>query len=371
MENAKQNETSPVTVVLRRGMSRVRPLLTRYRLLLALKAAIGVTAAWLIGRLLPGELNEYAYYAPLGALLGVAPTVVSSVRTSIELIAGIGIGLGIGWALVASGTPWYVRAPLAAGVGMLIAGVRRLGEGRVYVPIAAVFVVIIGAGDPDSYVAGYIAQFGIGLGIGTLVNLVFIPPLMYGYARSRIADLKSDFASAIEDLATVLSTEWPPDRADWLDEARRRQRSVDEAEELVREAKESGRGNPRAMWRRYDASSDDADIEALRYIGLRVADISDALGGAIWHQPVAVTIPDESIESLGRALGELAEYIRAWNTGVDVEETRERCADAVQEVGEVFERSATESGFGTIVFALRSMLGRIDERIADAQAAEA
>lgn len=360
-----------MTVVVRRGLNRAKPIFTRYRLLLALKAAIGVTVAWLVGRLLPGELNDYAYYAPLGALLGVAPTIVSSVRTSVELIVSIAIGLGIGWVLVASGLPWYVRAPLAAGAGMLIAGIRKLGEGSVYVPIAAVFVVIIGAGDPDSYVAGYIAQFAIGLLVGTVVNLVFIPPLMYGYARGRIADLKSDFASATEDLATVLTTEWPPDRADWLDDARRRQRSVDEAEEMVREAKESGRGNPRAMWRRYDASSDDADIEALRYVGLRLADISDALGGAIWHQPVAVTIPDESIESLGTALGEIAEYIRAWNTGVDIDETRERSANAVQEVGEVFERSATESGFGTIVFALRSMLGRIDERIEDARSAEA
>ena len=358
-----------MAVVLRRGLNTARPIFTRFRLLLALKAAIGVTAAWLIGRLLPGELNEYAYYAPLGALLGVAPTIVSSVRTSVELITGIVIGLGIGWVLVATGSPWYVRAPVAAGLGMLIAGVRKLGEGRSYVAIAAVFVVIIGAGDPDSYVAGYVAQFGIGLFVGTVVNLVFIPPLMYGYARSRIADLKSDFAAAAEDLATVLTTAWPPDRADWLDDARRRQRSVDDAEEMVREAKESGRGNPRNIWRRFDASSDDADIEALRYVGLRLADISDALGGAIWHQPVAVTIPDEAIDSLGRALSALAEYIRAWNTDVDVDEARETYAAAVQDVGDVFERAETESGFGTIVFALRSMLGRIDERIEESSAA--
>lgn len=370
MVNGEQVETSRVAITLRRGLSIAKPVFTRFRLLLALKAAIGVTAAWLIGRALPGELNEYAYYAPLGALLGVAPTIVSSVRTSVELITGIVIGLGIGWVLVATGTPWYVRAPVAAGAGMLIAGVRKLGEGRAYVPIAAVFVVIIGAGDPDSYVAGYVAQFGIGLLVGTLVNLVFIPPLTYRYARARIADLKSDFAAATDDLATVLTTAWPPDRADWLEDARKRQRSVDDAEELVREAKESGRGNPRALWRRYDASSDDADIEALRYIGLRLADISDALGGAIWHEPVAVTIPDEAIESLGRALGEMAEYIRAWNTGVDLDEAREECASAVRDVGEVFAEAETESGFGTIVFALRSMLGRINERIANARAEE-
>ena len=356
---------APASGAVRRVLNALQPMVTRYRLLVALKAAIGVTAAWFIARLLPGELREYAYYAPLGALLGVAPTIVSSVRTSLELIAGIVLGVALGWALVGTGTPWYVRAPIAAGVGMLIAGARILGEGRVYVPIAGVFVVILGAGDTESYVAGYVVQFGIGLLVGTLVNVVFIPPLGYGYATARVAELKADFAAAADDLASVLGSDWPPDRSDWLDDARRWQRSVDDAEELVREAKESGRGNLRALWRRDSALAESADIEALRFIGLRLSDVSDALGGAIWHQPVAVSIPPDAMDALGRALGELAEYIRAWNTGVDLGDAHERCTAAVRELGEVFERSEVESGFGSIVFALRSMLGRIDERTAD------
>lgn len=359
--------TSPLPILVRRTANALRPIVTRYRLLVALKAAIGVTAAWLIARLLPMPLEQYAYYAPLGALLGVAPTVVSSMRTSIQLLSGIAIGLVIGWALVALEWPWYVRAPLAAGLGMLFAGVRRLGEGRVYVAIAGVFVVILGAGDPESYVAGYIAQFGIGLAVGTLVNLVFIPPLAFGYARARVADLKTDLAASADDLAEVLEADWPPDRADWLDEARRRQRYVDEAEAMVQEARESGFANPRALWRRDDASGDDADIETLRYVGLRIADIADALSGAMWKQPVAVEIPVDALEALGRALHTLAEYLRAWNTGIELEAARAAAATEVAAVGEIFVRASAESGFGTIVFALRSSLGRIDERTAGEQ----
>ncbi|WP_053387864.1 FUSC family protein [Leucobacter japonicus] len=359
--------TSPLQVVTRRSVNVLRPILTRYRLLVALKAAIGVTAAWLIGRLLPMPLEQYAYYAPLGALLGVAPTIVSSMRTSLELLSGIAIGLVIGWSLVALGWPWYVRAPLAAGLGMLIAGVRKLGEGRVYVAIAGVFVVILGAGDPESYVAGYIAQFGLGLAVGTLVNLIFIPPLAFGYARARVAELKTDLAASADDLAEVLGAEWPPDRADWLDEARRRQRYVDEAEAMVQEARESGFANPRALWRRDDASGDDADIETLRYVGLRIADIADALSGAMWQRPVAVEIPVEALEVLGDALHALAEYLRAWNTGIELEAARAAAAAEVAAVGEVFMRASAESGFGTIVFALRASLGRIDERTAGEQ----
>lgn len=360
-ENTKASSRS-VPAVMRRVLDFARPLFTRYRLLFALKAATGVTVAWFVGRLLPGELESYAYYAPLGALLGVAPTIVASVRTSVELIAGIAVGLALGWGLVAAGTPWYVRAPVAAGVGTLIAGVRSLGEGRVYVSIAAVFVVILGAGDPESYVAGYIAQFAVGLIVGILANLLFIPPLSFDYARSQVADLKSGFADAADDLATVLRSDWPPDRADWLEDSRRRQRRVDEAEFRVQEARESARGNPRTLWKKYDSSGADADVEALRYVSLRLSDISDALGSAIWQEPVTVTIPSDAVEALARALGDLADYIRAWNTGIDIEETRDRYAADVDEVGEIYERFTTESGLGTIVFALRSILGRMNER---------
>src|SRR5690606_18652401 len=106
----------------------------------------------------------------------------------------------------------------------------------------------------------------------------------------------------------------------------------------------------------------DADVEALRYVSLRLSDISDALGSAIWQEPVTVTIPSDAVEALARALGDLADYIRAWNTGIDIEETRDRYAADVDEVGEIYERFTTESGLGTIVFALRSILGRMNER---------
>lgn len=340
----------------------MRPIFSRYRLLLALKTALGVAAAWPLGALLPAGSDAYAYYAPLGALLGVTPTVIGSIRTSAELIVGVVLGVGVGWALTATGLPWFVRAPLAAGIGVLIAGVRRLGEGRVYVAIAAVFVVILGAGDPASYASGYVVQLGIGLLVGTAVNIVFMPPLTFESARARVSELRIDVADSAEAFADVLASEWPPDRSDWLGDARRLQRSVDETKQLIEEARESGRANPRALWHRVDTSGDDADVEALRHIGLQLADISEALSGAIWDRPVTVEIPAEALKPLSDALRAVADYMRAWDSGRDIDEARRRYGKAVEDVGALFERSATESGFGSIVFALRGIRQRIDER---------
>jgi len=340
----------------------IRSMFTGYRLLLALKAAVAVIAAWLLAVLLPGELDDYAYYAPLGALLGVTPTVIASIRTSIELVAGIVLGVAVGWALIGLGVPWFVRAPLAAGIGVVIAGARILGEGRVYVAIAGVFVVILGADDPESYGLAYVVQFALGLVIGTVVNLVFLPPLKFASARTRISALRGEIADRIDELAEVLVAEWPPDRDDWLDDTRHLRSAVDDARDLVDEARESSRANPRTLWNRVDATSAENDVETLRQVGMRLSDITDALSGAIWNRPVPVELPGEAIDPLHDALTAIAAYLRAWDAGDDLDEARRRCRDASEAVQHAFRHTPAESGLGSIVFALRTIQQSIDDR---------
>ncbi|SEC13389.1 hypothetical protein SAMN04489806_2681 [Paramicrobacterium humi] len=334
-----------------------------FRLLLALKTAIAVIGAWLLGVLLPGELDTYAYYAPLGALLGVTPTVIGSIRSSVEMVVGIVLGVALGWLLIATGMPWFLRAPLAAGLGVLVAGIRRLGEGRIYVAIAGVFVVILGVDDPESYGIGYVVQFGLGLLVGTLVNLVFVPPLEFNSARTRLSTLRLEIASQVENLADVLEAEWPPDGRDWLDGVRELRHSLDETQELADEARESGKANPRKLWHKGSLSGVYEDLDALRLVARRLSDVTEALSGAIWHEPVTVEIPPELIDPLRTALGSIAEYIRAWDAGDGTAEAGERCAAAMRDVIDTLHREkVVESGSGTIIFALRTIQRRIDER---------
>lgn len=347
--------------------SNVRSMVTGYRLILALKAAVAVLGAWLLAVLLPGTLDDYAYYAPLGALLGVSPTVIASIRTSIEMVAGIVLGVLVGWALIGVGLPWFARAPLAAGIGVLIAGARILGEGRVYVAIAGVFVVILGADDPESYGLAYAAQFGLGLVVGTVVNLVFVPPLRFASARNRISALRRDIAGRLDELAEIIVADWPPDRDDWLDDTRQLRRAVEDARDLVDEARESGRANPRILWHHVDTSGDYEDIETLRVVGTRLSDIVDALSGAIWNRPVAVELTSEAVRPLHDALTGVGDYLRAWDSGEGIDAARSRCRDAGRAVQHVFDNTAAESGLGSIVFALRTIQHAIDSRAAPEQ----
>lgn len=338
-------------------------MFTRYRLLLALKAAIGVAVAWLLGLLLPGELDTFAYYAPLGALLGVAPTVIGSIRTSAEMVIGIALGVGIGWLLISTGMPWFLRVPLAALLGVIVAGFPKLGEGRAYVSIASVFVVILGRDDPESYGMGYVVQFGLGVVIGILINMIFVPPLSFQSAHARVSSLRLDIANHLDELADVLDAHWPPDRQDWLHYARRLRQSLDDAQRLVDEARDSGKANPRTLWHHADVSTDYDDLAALRQIGLRLSDITEALSGAIWNDPVAVELPPEMRAPMRASFQSIAEYMRAWDSGDGLDAAREKCRAAGDEInGTLHRENIIESGAGTIVFALRTIRTRIDER---------
>lgn len=340
----------------------LQSMFTAYRMLLAAKAAAAVLAAWLLAVLLPGKLDDYAYYAPLGALLGVSPTVIASIRTSLEMVAGIVLGVVIGWGLMAAGMPWFVRAPLAVGIGVLIAGARILGEGRVYVAIAGLFVVILGADDPESYGLAYVAQFGLGLIVGTLINLVMVPPLRFASARDRISSLRREIADRIDELAEVIVADWPPDRDDWLGDTRQLRRAVDDARDLVDEARESGKVNPRVLWHTVDTRADYDDIETLRLVGTRLSDIVDALSGAIWNRPVPVDMSTDAVQPVHDALSAVADYLRAWDSGDDVDAAQERCTASCRAVQGVFDHTSAQSGLGSIVFALRTISQSIDSR---------
>src|SRR6478736_1096262 len=51
------------------------------RLLLVAKTALAVGIAWFIARYMPGVTDEYPYYAPLGALVSMYPTLMGSVKS--------------------------------------------------------------------------------------------------------------------------------------------------------------------------------------------------------------------------------------------------------------------------------------------------
>ena len=119
------------------------------RILLALKTSLAVALSWVVAQRMPGVIDDYPYYAPLGAISAMYPTVLGSVRAGLQTVAGIALGIMLAAGVLLVGDPNLVTVSVAVGVGVLLAGIRRLGAGAEYVPVGALFVLIVGGQDAE------------------------------------------------------------------------------------------------------------------------------------------------------------------------------------------------------------------------------
>lgn len=117
------------------------------RLLLVAKTALAVGIAWLVAPHMPGVVNDYPYYAPLGALISMYPTLMGSVRSGLQTILGLAAGIGLATVVILTVGPTWWSIPAVVGVAVLFSGTGWFGAGREYVPMAALFVLIIGGAE--------------------------------------------------------------------------------------------------------------------------------------------------------------------------------------------------------------------------------
>ncbi len=148
---------------------------TQPRLLLAAKAALAATIAWTLAKYAPGVAADYPYYAPLGAIVAMRTTVFAGLRAGLQTLVGITLGILIAGFTMLIGDPGVIAVALAVGLGVLVSGFRILGEGYSWVPMAALFVLLVGGANAEGYSFAYVVQMAIGVGIGLAVNLTVVP----------------------------------------------------------------------------------------------------------------------------------------------------------------------------------------------------
>lgn len=226
---------------------------TRPRLGLALKAAIAAALAWLCVLPIGGAGDAYAYYAPFGAVVAVTTTFASSVRGACQAVAAIVAAVLTAFAADLFPLPTVVSIAAVVGVGTLVGGYPRFGEMGSWVPISALFVLIIGGDDPARYVAGYLGLTTLGAVVGVLVNGVF-PPLPLTASSLALRRLRAALADQLDKLAGGLTEDAAPTAEEWLGRRRRLHPHVDDMRRLVQQAAEARRGNWRA--RRWQETAD-------------------------------------------------------------------------------------------------------------------
>lgn len=293
------------------------------RLLLAFKAALGATVAWLLGNQLPGALADYAFYAPFGAILALTPTVMDSVRSSLHTLLGLALGIGLAWIVIRTGAPGVVAVAVAAGVGTWVAGALRPGPGRDYVPVAALFVLILGGADTVDYTWGYLIQVALGLAIGALVTILISPPLLTRDASAAIGETRRASATLARRLARLArDPEMDETRIQTRTDAYRR--LLEETDAAIELARRSRRANPRRRWKQTDLSADEADLDALRRLGRHLGDVGELMGVGGRMPDVLAEAPAGVRASLASSLDGLSQLIGAWEDGTEPDEDEVR-----------------------------------------------
>lgn len=214
----------------------------------ALKGAVAAALSWLVGLLAPQPWSEYAYYAPLGAVVVATGTLARSARTAVQATAAILIGAAVAQAVHLVLDPGAPAVALAVGVALLISGWRALGEMGAWTATSALFVLILGSADPTAFVGSYAGLVLVGAVIGVAVNFAF-PPLPLTPSEVTLDRLRDVLVDQLDALADGLDRERPPSSDEWTDRRRSIGPVLAEAEEAVARSREAVRANRRA--RRY------------------------------------------------------------------------------------------------------------------------
>lgn len=279
------------------------------RLLLVAKTALAVGLAWLIAPHMPGVTDEYPYYAPLGALVSMYPTLMGSVRSGLQTLLGLATGIGLAAIVVLTVGPTWWTIPAVVGIGVLVSGTGWFGVGREYVPMAALFVLIIGGQDADDYSTGYLVQTAVGVAVGLLVNLVIAPAPLTLAAAAKVDAFRAQLSEHLHDIGSAVSESWPPEHQQWADDAASLADTTAELQRALSDADDSRRGNPRAMGRRGETRQLHAELAALDRIAHLIRDISDEIADTIWDRPGALELDEALPEPLSAACHAVAEVI--------------------------------------------------------------
>jgi uncharacterized membrane protein YccC len=241
---------------------------------LAVKAAIAAVGAWTLARYAAGQPGPY--FAPLAALLGVYPTVASSVRQGVRYVAGFLLGAALAIPAGVLLGPGIAAIAIVVIAGVLISGWPRLGDQGTQVTFTALFVLLLGGHQPAHYVTYRMTDVGIGVATGLAVNILLFPPLQLRPAEHAIRQWGGYLAQALEDLRAA-AADPDHDLRTWSQHDRHLTQAAERARQAARHARESLRWNPRAKVQRAVPRPDGAVLDSLEELTARTRAVARSL----------------------------------------------------------------------------------------------
>jgi uncharacterized membrane protein YgaE (UPF0421/DUF939 family) len=331
------------------------------RLQLAVKAALAAGIAFYIAPSMPGSAADYPYYAPLGALVAMYENVSGSVRQGVQTLVGLALGIGLAFMLFSLGDPSPVTVAIVMGLGVILAGLPRIGSGSDWIPTAALLVLLVGGHNPDRFSFGYLVQMGAGVTVGIAVNLLVFPPLHFKAAALSIAELRLALSRQLADMATALKENWPPEHEDWSRRSEALASSARSVRLAVEKADASRRANPRRRLHPRDMELDYRNLRDLERVTFHVQDVTQVLADVIWAEDTPFVVPDKYTAQLSAAMSAVGDALRATEEE-DAElhaELAETAEDAVQELSRRIGTEAAATGRPSAVESILLSLHRM------------
>ncbi len=269
------------------------------------KTVVAAVVAWILASQV-FELPQ-AFLAPWAALLVVHATVYRTFSRGLRQVTGAVLGVLLAWAIgnYVGLTTFGVSILLV--VGLLVGSLRWFRDETTSVAATGLVVLTTGFSTQDQVLLDRLFDTSIGIVVGLAVNLVVWPPLRdYAAARAidgvddRVGELLRDMGARLRETTCTAD-----DVAGWVDCTRDVDEDIDQAWALLRQAKESGRLNPRRAAQ--TVKKTDVFEEILRRNEQAVAEL----------------------RSMARTLGHSIELVVAWDP-----EFRERWLALLAEAGE-------------------------------------
>ncbi len=196
-----------------------------------------------------------AFLAPWAALLTVHATVYRTFRRGAQQVGATVLGVVVAFAL---GSLIGLNA-LSLGLTILIAliagSVRGLRAESTTAAATALVVLTTGASEEASTLLERLADTGIGIAVGLLVNLIVWPPLRDRSAAAQVDAIDDRLGALLCEMATEVREEHDAER--WIARTSELEGDIDRAWSVVRQARESGRLNPRRVARDRMRRTDD------------------------------------------------------------------------------------------------------------------
>lgn len=298
------------------------------RVALAGKTALAALIAWLIARQVP-DAAEYSFYAPFGAVATMHPAVSRSASESVRGLLAIVLGGALGLLGDDLLGPYGITLAILVGVGVLVGGLPWLGESRSYVPLAAVFVLLVGQGDEVSYAASYAGLFLLGGVVSIAVNAA-LPSLSLGPADDAVRALRTEVVAHLRFVAQHLDdddcqaslAEHGPGRAGL-------RHRLSRAAAVVGEFDEAAAGNHRARRHPEVVARRSQEFRALERAVLLIDDLYGLSADRPWDTPVGGT-SRELRAPMAVALRELAAAMDEIGP-LDTESGRRAAVDAAMQ----------------------------------------